>query len=230
MSEAKWKACGKILQKMLKQRHAWVFSEPVDPVALDIPNYYNVIKNPMDLGTIQKKLDKTLYDTPNDFAEDVRLVFDNALTFNAPKSDVANMAKALLDVFEKEWSKVDDPTGRTHKLTTPPQRSPIGSPQSRHQYTEGSESGVKRGREEGSNGPNKRKKAEPITFEEKLKMSETITKLPSAKLADLVDLIRQYQVVQMTGQETEIEFDLEVLDNKVLRAIKRFLESETRVS
>jgi hypothetical protein len=31
-------------------------SEPVDPVALGIPTYFDVIKTPMDLGTVSARL------------------------------------------------------------------------------------------------------------------------------------------------------------------------------
>jgi hypothetical protein len=48
--------CLNIVRKLRKQEHAWAFNEPVDTVALGIPDYYTVIKRPMDLGTIEKNL------------------------------------------------------------------------------------------------------------------------------------------------------------------------------
>src|SRR4051812_22436497 len=48
-----------------------------------------------------------IYNSIEEFAEDVRLTFDNALVYNSPKSDVAAMAKTLLDLFEKEYAKVE---------------------------------------------------------------------------------------------------------------------------
>jgi len=42
------------LVKMLRQhKNAWPFNEPVDPVALNIPDYFQVVTHPMDLGTIE---------------------------------------------------------------------------------------------------------------------------------------------------------------------------------
>jgi len=41
----------------LWKHHDWsIFHEPVDPVEYDIPDYLDVIKNPMDFGTINQKI------------------------------------------------------------------------------------------------------------------------------------------------------------------------------
>lgn len=61
---------------------AWVFHSPVDPVALNIPEYPNIIKHPMDLSTVQKKLRNKSYATIQDFDEDMRLIWSNAMLFN----------------------------------------------------------------------------------------------------------------------------------------------------
>jgi hypothetical protein len=47
----------KILEKLMAHRNAWPFNQPVDPVALNIPDYLDVVKQPMDLGTVLKNLD-----------------------------------------------------------------------------------------------------------------------------------------------------------------------------
>ena len=39
---------------MASLRSAWPFTEPVD--AEEVPDYYEVITKPMDLGTIQRRL------------------------------------------------------------------------------------------------------------------------------------------------------------------------------
>ncbi len=41
--------CFKVLQHLMKQQIAWAFLEPVDPVKLNIVDYFDVIKTPMDL-------------------------------------------------------------------------------------------------------------------------------------------------------------------------------------
>ena len=50
-----------IVDFFLKEKFAYIFDRPVDPVALGIPDYFNIIHEPMDLGTIKHRLDANLY-------------------------------------------------------------------------------------------------------------------------------------------------------------------------
>ncbi|KAK9120009.1 hypothetical protein Scep_018102 [Stephania cephalantha] len=61
------KQCDSILQRLLEHKFAWVFKEPVDVVKLNIPDYFNVIKHPMDLGTIKGKIASSAYSSPWSF-------------------------------------------------------------------------------------------------------------------------------------------------------------------
>ena len=79
------------------------FLEPVDPVELGIPDYFDIIKTPMDFGTIQKEIEK--YDEAT-FAENMRLVFNNAKTYNPEGHDVWNAANTLSELFERQWAKI----------------------------------------------------------------------------------------------------------------------------
>lgn len=45
--------CQDLLRQLLRHEHAWPFAKPVDPLALNIPDYFDIIKHPMDLGTIK---------------------------------------------------------------------------------------------------------------------------------------------------------------------------------
>lgn len=95
--------CSTILKSLITHRYGWVFSKPVDPVALNIPDYFNIIKSPMDFGTIKAKLETNYYSGTEEFADDVRLTFSNAMTYNPPGNDVHVMAKDLWEIFERKW-------------------------------------------------------------------------------------------------------------------------------
>ncbi|KAL2944525.1 Transcription factor GTE4 [Bienertia sinuspersici] len=99
--------CSSLLQKIMNHKHGWVFNQPVDVKRLGLHDYFDIIKHPMDLGTVKARLTKNWYKTPREFAEDVRLTFHNALTYNPAGQDVHIMAQDLLRVFEEKWPAIE---------------------------------------------------------------------------------------------------------------------------
>jgi hypothetical protein len=68
-------------------------------------DYPKVVKTPMDLGTVKKKLDGGAYAHPREFKHDVCLVFTNCMTYNADGSEYFNMASSLKKIFEERYAK-----------------------------------------------------------------------------------------------------------------------------
>lgn len=101
------KQCEVLLKRLISHKHGWVFNNPVDVVELNIPDYYTVIKHPMDLGTIKSKLMSGSYSSPWDFAADVRLTFMNAMTYNPPNNAVHIMADTMIKFFETRWKPIE---------------------------------------------------------------------------------------------------------------------------
>ncbi|GMH91333.1 hypothetical protein TL16_g12027 [Triparma laevis f. inornata] len=96
-----------------QQPDAWLFLQPVDPVALGIPDYPDIIKKPMDLQTMQLKLDKGFYNKADGecdfygrFWKDLELMFSNAVVFNGPSSEVAHITNRLKKKCEKKLMEV----------------------------------------------------------------------------------------------------------------------------
>lgn len=90
------------MSKLLKEEYGFIFEEPVDPEKLNLPDYREVIKNPMDLGTVKKQLESAKhYFEIERFAADVKLTFDNALKYNPPGQDIHKIAKDMKDLFLK---------------------------------------------------------------------------------------------------------------------------------
>ncbi|WCJ32240.1 Transcription factor GTE4 [Euphorbia peplus] len=98
------KQCGVLLDKLMKHQYGWVFNKPVDVKRLNLRDYHKIIKHPMDLGTVSNRLKKNWYKSPKGFAEDVRLTFNNAKTYNEKGQDVHIMADVLLKLFEEKWA------------------------------------------------------------------------------------------------------------------------------
>ena len=79
LTSAEFTFCLEVLKGLLEHEHGWVFALPVDPVQLDLPNYFDIIKNPMDLFTTRKKLVDGFCCSVDNFHSDVNLTFDNAM-------------------------------------------------------------------------------------------------------------------------------------------------------
>ncbi|XP_034167267.2 bromodomain-containing protein 3a isoform X1 [Pangasianodon hypophthalmus] len=105
------KHCDTILKEMLSKKHAayaWPFYKPVDAEALELHDYHDIIKHPMDLSTVKKKMDGREYPDAQSFASDVRLMFSNCYKYNPPDHEVVAMARKLQDVFEMRFAKMPD--------------------------------------------------------------------------------------------------------------------------
>ena len=112
VSAATLSFCSSVLRELMKKANAhlnWPFMIPVDPVALNIPDYFEVVKQPMDLSTIRKKLDTGMYTRPEQFEADVRLVFANCYAYNPPESDITKMAHELESVFDQKMAQKPAP-------------------------------------------------------------------------------------------------------------------------
>lgn len=82
------KRCQKIVQILKSNPQIGPFLYPVDPVALNIPNYLEVIKNPMDILTIENKIKLFEYNNDDEFYNDLWLIWNNAKVFNSPQTEI----------------------------------------------------------------------------------------------------------------------------------------------
>uniref|UniRef100_A0A8C5RCQ4 Bromodomain testis-specific protein n=1 Tax=Laticauda laticaudata TaxID=8630 RepID=A0A8C5RCQ4_LATLA len=119
--------CNEILIELMSNQHAayaWPFYKPIEITALDLEEYPNIIKCPMDLGTIKNKLDNCEYKDTQEFAADIRLMFMNYYRCHSPDHEIVSMARKLQDVFEMMFARIpDEPlTGRhlLHSTTRSP--------------------------------------------------------------------------------------------------------------
>ncbi|KAI1903528.1 hypothetical protein AGOR_G00028120 [Albula goreensis] len=78
--------CEEILNKLLKFRYSWPFREPVS--LEEAEDYLDIISNPMDFQTMQRKCAEGQYRHASDFLEDMKLIFSNAEEYNQVGSTV----------------------------------------------------------------------------------------------------------------------------------------------
>lgn len=103
--------CQGILKELLHKKNlevAYHFYYPVDAESLGLRDYHEIVKNPMDLDTIKKKMDAREYRKPEQFASDVRLMLHNSFRYNPPDHDVNKCGKKLLEIFEQKYARLPD--------------------------------------------------------------------------------------------------------------------------
>ncbi|XP_029115739.1 transcription intermediary factor 1-alpha isoform X1 [Scleropages formosus] len=95
--------CERLLLRLYCNELSADFQEPVSPSM--VPEYYQVIKTPMDLSIVKSKLEakeSPKYKSPNEFVADVRLIFRNCAQFNEADTEVAAAGINLEKYFEEQ--------------------------------------------------------------------------------------------------------------------------------
>lgn len=100
--------CEVVRQTLYMQTVSAPFNAPVDTSLKGLEDYRQVIKQPMDLGTIKQTLDSGGYEGSGGyerFASDVRLVWENATLYNGEESEIGRAAIGLSDIFEQDYQR-----------------------------------------------------------------------------------------------------------------------------
>lgn len=69
----------------------------------DVPDYYVIVKNPIDLGSIGRKLKEFLYSSKEEFVEDLELMRDNCYLFN---EDPSSPFRRSADILRDRWISI----------------------------------------------------------------------------------------------------------------------------
>uniref|UniRef100_A0A0N5A519 histone acetyltransferase n=1 Tax=Parastrongyloides trichosuri TaxID=131310 RepID=A0A0N5A519_PARTI len=90
-----------LMERLEASPEGFPFKDPVDPEYLGIPDYFDVVKRPMDFFTIKKKLNEGNYKTPWDVVDDVWLMCENAWLYNKKNSKVHKLCTKINENFVK---------------------------------------------------------------------------------------------------------------------------------
>lgn len=116
------------LKNLKKTKHALSFLYPVDHVALNIPTYPEIIKNPMDLMTLENKLKSGKHTSVQHFADDFDLIIHNARTFNGDLHPVTTAGFSMQAYMRKILESVPSANQPTPQKVQPKKASPKPPP------------------------------------------------------------------------------------------------------
>ncbi|XP_007041233.2 PREDICTED: SWR1 complex bromodomain subunit bdf1 [Theobroma cacao] len=94
-----------VIKKVMKMEAAAPFNEPVNPEALGIPDYFDIIDTPMDFGTICNNLENgDKYMNSEDVFKDVQYVWDNCCKYNNKGDAILDLMRRVKKNFMKYWT------------------------------------------------------------------------------------------------------------------------------
>lgn len=101
------KVAKRLVNQLWRCNASQIFHKPVDPDRLGIPDYFEVVKNPIDLGTIKQRLNHNYYTTIQQVLDDIQLCFDNCLLYNGEESPAGQRCLTVIQNFEKLYKQLN---------------------------------------------------------------------------------------------------------------------------
>ncbi|KAG1777439.1 hypothetical protein EV702DRAFT_1179538 [Suillus placidus] len=234
------KYCGKILSDLQRKQHQTIaapFYEPVDAVKLDIPTYYKVIKKPMDMTTMRKKLEAGEYPNASKFFDDFKLMIRNCFLFNPAGTPVNQAGIELQRLFDEKWKNL--PTLRDASEEEEEEYEDEESEEERNRRIAAMEAQIesmrgnlmalkakpakeKKKKEKKEKAPKPMAEDDALSFEQKKDLSEAITSLDGVKLEKVIQIIHE-GVPEIRDSTEEIELEIDILPPHVLTKLYNFV-------
>lgn len=227
--------CANVLRTITSHKWAWPFMKPVDIVTLGLSDYYDIVKRPMDLGTIRDRLDGKLdprYSHPQEVCDDTHLVFDNARLYNPAGSDVYTMAQALDEKFTEKWDAVMAPRLADEEVRRQQDEIDDRNREAAAQQAAEEVMAEKLARDVGKQLDDvdcqledvKRQAAEqcrPMTVEEKRQLGYDLGLLPPEHLNEVIQIISEKDPKYNANSE-EVEVDLDAQEPATLWRLRHY--------
>ncbi|XP_041077754.1 nucleosome-remodeling factor subunit BPTF-like isoform X3 [Polyodon spathula] len=114
LTDKDYEGLRRVLRSLQAHKMAWPFLEPVDPN--DAPDYYGLIKEPMDLATMEDKIQKRYYNKLTEFVADMTKIFDNCRYYNPSDSPFYQCAEVLESFFVQKLKSFKASRSHNNKL------------------------------------------------------------------------------------------------------------------
>lgn len=209
--------CLKILASLKKHQFAFPFIKPVDPIGLQVPDYFDIVKEPMDLGTVERNLRNGNYATPSQFSSDVRKIWNNSFLYNAKGSDIYHMTVSMSNYFEKLFSDVESNAGGSETYIELHKKVEKLTKEIKELHTKNPSSNLKQHK------TISQLNEKPMTLQEKRTLGQNIRNLPPQYLRGVWEIVNDGILNQ---HKEELEFDIDTLPVKKCRELERYVNAK----
>lgn len=97
----------RMVSHLWRMSSAKIFHEPVDAEKMGAADYNEIVKHPIDLGSIKQRLITNHYHAAQEFIDDILLLFDNCLLYNGETSKVGIMCNKVRNEFKKLYEELN---------------------------------------------------------------------------------------------------------------------------
>eukprot|EP01022_Parablepharisma_sp_SALTPOND_P034414 TRINITY_DN916_c0_g1_i1.p2 TRINITY_DN916_c0_g1~~TRINITY_DN916_c0_g1_i1.p2 ORF type:complete len:530 (-),score=67.04 TRINITY_DN916_c0_g1_i1:10370-11959(-) len=210
-----YKKCERLLAQLRKHPYATHFmTAPVH-----IPGYTEIIKEPMDLNTVEKKLKSGAYPSSYHFALDIRKIWNNSWTYNPQGTEVFNYTNEISNYFEKLMKEVGDvqfvPEENLEIQDLKKKVDKVAGVLKRFTATGAGPATTKAG------GTPKTALDRPMTAQEKAQLRQKIMMLPQEKLHGVISIIQDS--IDMSKSNEVLEFDIDSLPTRKCRELEQYV-------
>nr|KYP63441.1 Bromodomain-containing protein DDB-G0270170 [Cajanus cajan] len=215
------KDCESLLKRLMSHQYGWVFNTPVDVVKLNLPDYFTIIKRPMDLGTVKSNVAAGAYAGPLEFADDVRLTFSNAMTYNPPGNDVHLMADTLNKYFELRWKTIEKKLPRSDVLPLPAKPDNCGDVKTKRPVPSSKKRKIASLPPQPEVMPPAKK---VMSDQEKHDLGQELETLMGEMPMHIIDFLKEHSSNGRECGEDEIEIDIDDLSDDTLFTLRKLLD------
>ena len=211
------KKCYKLLLILKIHPKIKPFMGPVDYVALKIPDYPQIIKEPMDLGIIEKKILGEVYKSQAEFEADVQKIWNNSILYNPKNTKIYSVTIELKDYFERLLIESQGGDRRKEGMNIEKKIDKLLA-NIENMY-----------KKDQSNFylvfKNKMRKLAniPMNLNDRKTLSENLMKISKVELTGVLDIINEGDS-QKYKEKNQIELDLNLLNNEKLRMLEGYVE------
>ena len=84
-----------------------------------VPDYYKIVKKPIDLQTIRKRINDKVYKNRTSFLDDIQLLIENSILYNGSNNPITSSAESLYALCQQKLEEKKDKLIRLEKAINP---------------------------------------------------------------------------------------------------------------